>query len=149
MKNQKLKVKNTTINFKDLKIALEGCSEVSAAYLFGSAASGEAVINDLDILVLLHQEIDKDEAYINLIYTLSKSLKIPEACVDLLFFDSNEADPSILTRAVNRGILLINHDPEYLSNMIDNISRYLLENETMIIRAQRLRQERMEVFGET
>jgi predicted nucleotidyltransferase len=149
MKNQKLKVKNTTINFKDLKIALEGCSEVSAAYLFGSAASGEAVVNDLDILVLLHQEIDKDEAYINLIYTLSRSLKIPEACVDLLFFDSNEADPSILTRAVNRGILLINHDPEYLSNMIDNISRYLLENETMIIRAQRLRQERMEVFGET
>jgi len=60
MKNQKLKVKNTTINFKDLKIALEGCSEVSAAYLFGSAASGEAVVNDLDILVLLHQEIDKD-----------------------------------------------------------------------------------------
>jgi hypothetical protein len=107
------------------------------------------VVNDLDILVLLHQEIDKDEAYINLIYTLSQSLKIPEACVDLLFFDSNEADPSILTRAVNRGILLINHDPEYLSNMIDNISRYLLENETMIIRAQRLRQERMEVFGET
>ena len=149
MKNQKLKVKNTTINFKDLKIALEGCSEVSAAYLFGSAASGEAVINDLDILVLLHQEIDKDEAYINLIYTLSKSLKIPEACVDLLFFDSNEADPSILTRAVNRGILLINHHPEYLINMVDNISRYLLENETMIIRAQRLRQERMEVFGET
>jgi len=149
MKNQKLKVKNTTINFKDLKIALEGCSEVSAAYLFGSAASGEAVINDLDILVLLHQEIDKDEAYINLIYTLSKSLKIPETCVDLLFFDSNEADPSILTRAVNRGILLINHHPEYLINMVDNISRYLLENETMIIRAQRLRQERMEVFGET
>jgi len=35
---------------------------------------------------------------------LSKSLKIPEACVDLLFFDSYEADPSILTRAVNRGI---------------------------------------------
>jgi predicted nucleotidyltransferase len=149
MKNQELKVKNTTINFKDLKIALEGCSEVSAAYLFGSAASGEAVVNDLDILVLLHQEIDKDEAYINLIYTLSKSLKIPETCVDLLFFDSNEADPSILTRAVNRRILLINHDPEYLSNMIDNVSRNLLENEAMIIRAQRLRQERTEVFGET
>ena len=149
MKNQELKVRHTTINFKDLKIALEGCSEVSAAYLFGSAASGEAVINDLDILVLLHQEIDKDEAYINLIYTLSKSLKIPEACVDLLFFDSNEADPSILTRAVNRGILLINHDPEYLSNMIDNVSRDLLENEAMIILARRLRRERTEVFGET
>lgn len=149
MKNQELKVRHTTINFKDLKIALEGCSEVSAAYLFGSAASGAAVVNDLDILVLLHPEMDKDEAYINLIYNLSKSLKIPESCVDLLFFDSNEANPSILTRAVNQGILLINHDPEYLSNMIDNVSRDLLENEAMIIRARRLRRERTEVFGET
>ena len=149
MKNKVLKVKNATVTLKDLKIVLEGCSEVSAAYLFGSAASGEAMVNDLDILILLHQEIDKDEAYINLIYNLSKSLKIPESCVDLLFFDSNEADPSILTRAVNRGILLINHDPEYLSNMIDNVSRDLLENEAMIIRARRLRRERTEVFGET
>jgi predicted nucleotidyltransferase len=149
MKNQELKVKNTTINFNDLKIVLERCSEVSAAYLFGSAASGEVVVNDLDVLVLLHQGIDKDEAYINLTCNLSKSLKIPESCVDLLFFDLEEADPSILTRAVNRGILLINHDPEYLSNMIDCVSRYLLENETMMIRARRLRQERMEVFGET
>jgi len=33
--------------------------------------------------------------------------------------------------------------------MIDSVSRYLLENETMMIRARRLRQERMEVFGET
>jgi hypothetical protein len=33
--------------------------------------------------------------------------------------------------------------------MIDNVSRNLLENEAMIIRAQRLRQERTEVFGET
>ena len=149
MNNNELKVKNTTITLKDLKIALEVCSEVSAAYLFGSAASGETVVNDLDILVLLHQEMDKDEAYINLIYNLSKSLKIPESCVDLLFFDLNEADLSILTRAVNQGILLINHDPEYLSNMIDNVSRDLLENEAMIIRARRLRRERTEVFGET
>jgi predicted nucleotidyltransferase len=149
MNNIELKVRNTTVTLKDLKIALEECSEVSAAYLFGSAASGETVVNDLDILVLLHQEMDKDEAYINLIYNLSKSLNIPESCVDLLFFDLNEADPSILTHAVNKGILLINHDPEYLSNMIDNVSRDLLENEAMIIRARHLRRERTEVFGET
>jgi hypothetical protein len=85
----KLKIKDTTVYTKDLKIALERCSEVSAAYL------------------------------------------------------------SILARAVNQGILLINRDPEYLSNMIDSVSRYLLENETMMIRARRLRQERTEVFGET
>ena len=85
----KLKIKDTTVCTKDLKIALERCSEVSAAYL------------------------------------------------------------SILARAVNQGILLINRDPDYLSNMIDSVSRYLLENETMMIRARRLRQERTEVFGET
>ena len=149
MKNKEIIVKDTTVYLRDLINTLERCTEVSAGYLFGSAASGEAMVNDLDILILLHQEIDKDEAYINLIYNLSKSLKIPESCVDLLFFDSNEADPSILTRAVNKGILLINHDPEYLSNMIDNVSRDLLENEAMIIRARRLRRERTEVFGET
>ena len=149
MKNQKIRIKNTSIKIADLKTILERCHEISAAFLFGSAASGEDVVNDLDILVLLHQDTDKNGAYINLTCNLSKSLKIPEAYIDLLFFDLEEADLSILTRAVNQGILLINQDPEYLSNMIDNISRYLLENETMIIRARRLRQERMEVFGET
>ena len=78
MQNQELKVKNRTVNFKDLKITLERCSEISAAYLFGSAASGEVAVNDLDILVLLHQDVDKDAAYINLTYNLSKFLKIPE-----------------------------------------------------------------------
>ena len=107
------------------------------------------MVNDLDILVLLKQDIDKDEAFMNLTYNLSKSLKIPEACVDLLFFDLEEADPSILTRAVDQGILLLNRDPEYLSDIIDSLSRYMLDNETMMIRARRLRQERMEVFGET
>lgn len=147
MKNRKIRIKNTHIKIEDLTTILERCPEVSAAYLFGSAASGQVLSNDLDILVLLNQDIDKNEAYINLTYNLSKSLKIPEARVDLLFFDLEEVDPSILIRAVNRGILLINHDPEFLSNMIDNFSRYLLENETMMIRARRLRRERMEVFG--
>ena len=149
MKNKEIIVKDTTVYLRDLINTLERCTEVSAGYLFGSAASGEAVVNDLDILVLLRQGIEKDKAYINITYNLSELLKIPEACVDLLFFDLEEADLSVLTRAVNLGILLINHDPEYLSNMIDKISKYLLENETMIIRAQRLRQERIEAFGET
>lgn len=71
----KLKIKDTTVYTKDLKIALERCSEVPAAYLFGSAAGRGTVVNDLDILVLLHQGVDKDEAYINLTHNLSKSLK--------------------------------------------------------------------------
>lgn len=149
MKTQKIKIKNISVNIADLKAILDKCPEVSAAYLFGSSAGREIVINDLDILVLLHKDIDKDEAYINLTYKLSQSLKIAEAWVDLLLFDLEEADPSILTMAVNQGVLLTNRDPEYLSNMIDSLSRYLLENEAMIIRAQRLRQERTEAFGDT
>ncbi len=149
IKNRKIKTKNTSVKIADLKTILERCTEVSAAYLFGSAGSGDKVVNDLDILVLLKKKTDKNEAYINLTCSLTQSLGVPEACVDLLFFDLEEADPTVLTQAVNRGILLVNDDPEYLSNMIDNISRYLLENETMIIRARRLRQERMEVFSET
>ena len=76
-------------------------------------------------------------------------LEVPEAYIDLLFFDLTEVEPSVLTRAVNRGILLVNNDPEYLGNTIDNVSRYLMDNEAMIARARRLRQERMEVFGAT
>ena len=94
---KKTKYSTTKQEKEEFVDALSSClqqhGEIYAAYLFGSAASGEAMVNDLDILVLLHQEIDKDEAYINLIYNLSKSLKISESCVDLLFFDSNEADP--------------------------------------------------------
>jgi predicted nucleotidyltransferase len=93
MKNQKLKVKDTQILFSDLKRVLKKCTDISAAYLFGSAARDE--------------------------------------------------------HAVNKGILLKNDEPEYLSDTIDNFSRHLLENELMMIRGKRLRQERLEVFSET
>ena len=63
MKNQKIKIKNTSVKIADLKTILERCPEVSAAYLFGSAASGDKVVNDLDILVLLHQDIDIMRSY--------------------------------------------------------------------------------------
>jgi predicted nucleotidyltransferase len=149
MKNQIIKVKNTQINVADLIATIKQCCEVSAAYLFGSAAKGEGVVNDLDILVLLHRNVDKHEAYINLTYRLSQVLNISEDCIDLLFLDSEEADPIVLTRAVNKGILLKNDNPEYLSDTIDCVSRYLMDNEAMIIRGKRLRQERLEVFCET
>ena len=55
----------------------------------------------------------------------------------------------MITGTVNTGILLKNDEPEYLSDTIDNFSRHLLENESMMIRAKRLRQERLEVFSET
>ena len=68
MKKQTIKVKNRQVNLADLIATIKQCSEVSAAYLFGSAAKGEGVVNDLDILVLLNRNVDKHEAYFNLTY---------------------------------------------------------------------------------
>ena len=124
-------------------------SEVSAAYLFGSAAKGESVINDLDIMVLLHRHVDKHQVYFNLTHKLSQITNISEDLIDLLFFYFDEANLTVLTRAVNKGIFLKNDDPAYLSNAIDFLSRYLLDNEAMIIRAKHLQRERLEVFCET
>ncbi|MCI0496115.1 nucleotidyltransferase domain-containing protein [candidate division KSB1 bacterium] len=149
MKSQILLANKTLVNLEALKSTLKECSDVSAAYLFGSAAEGNKEVNDLDILALLCRKSKKDEVYINLINKLSRTLNLPEHCIDLLFFDIEEVDPSVLTKAVNEGILLKNDDREYLSQTIDNASRYLLDNEAMRIRGKRLRQERLEVFCET
>lgn len=43
--------------------------------------------------------------------------------------------------------MLKNDDPIYLSDAIDRVSRYLLENEGIMIRGKRLRQERLEMFN--
>lgn len=149
MTKQIIKVKNTQTNLADIIATIKQCSEVSAAYLFGSAARADRMVNDLDILVLLNRNVDKHKAYINIIYKLSQALNISEDCIDVLFFDTEEADPAVLTRAVNKGILLKDDDPEYLSDTIDSVSRYLMDNEVMMIRGKRLRQERLEVFCET
>ena len=124
-------------------------SEVSPAYLFGSAATEESVVNDLDIMVLLHRHVDKHQVYFNLTHKLSQITNISEDLIDLLFFDLEEANLTVLTRAVNKGILLKNDDLEYLSNAIDSLSRYLLDNEEMIVRAKHLQLERLEVFCAT
>ena len=144
-----MKVKDTQILLSDLKAVLEKCTDVSAAYLFGSAARDERVVNDLDILILLHKYTNKNEAYIDITYRLSKTLNISEDRIDLLYFDLQEADPAVITNAVNKGILLKNDEPEYLGDTIDSLSKHLLENESMMIRGKRLRQERLEVFSET
>ena len=148
MKKQIIQVKNNKLKLADIKAILQKYTDVSAAYLFGSAAQDLSVVNDLDILVLLNKSADKRTVYFDLIYQLSVQLNIPEDHIDLLFFDYFEADITVLTRAVNDGILIKNDDPEYLSDMIDIFSRYLMENEAMMIRGLRLRQERLEEFGE-
>jgi predicted nucleotidyltransferase len=149
LKKQILKIRGRRISLSDLKGALRNYPEVSAAYLFGSAAMGASAVNDLDVLILLHEHADKHDVFINLSDKLSKTLNLPEDRIDLLLFDLQEADPDVLMKAINQGILLKNGDPAYLGDMIDRFSRYLLENEPMRIRARRLRAERLEAFCET
>jgi len=149
MKKQIIQVRNKRVKISDIKASLQECTDVSAAYLFGSGAQGLNVANDLDILVLLNKHADKRTAFFDVIHKLSSHLNLPEDCIDLLFFDYHEADVSVLARAVNEGILIKNDDPEYLGDMIDDFSRYLLANEAVRIRGLRLRRERLEEFSET
>jgi len=148
MKKIIIQVKNKKVKIADIKASIQKCTNVSAAYLFGSGAKALNAVNDLDILVLLNKHADKRTAFFDVIHKLSSHLNLPEDHIDLLFFDYHEADVSILTRAVNEGILIKNDDPEFLSDRIDEFSRYLLENEAMMIRGLRLRRERLEEFSE-
>ena len=150
MKKQIIHVKNKKVKVTDIKAVLQEHTEVSAAYLFGSSVQGDSVVNDLDILILLDGKYsDKHAACFELLHKLSVNLNLPEDYIDLLLFDYQQADPSVLKKAVNDGILIKNDDPDYLSDKIDKFSRYLMENETMMIRASHLRQERLEEFCET
>ena len=146
MKNQIIQVRNKKVKISEIKASIQKCTDVSAAYLFGSGSQDSPVVNDLDILVLLNKHADKRTSFFDVLHKLSSHLNLPEDNIDLLFFDYHEADVSVLVRAVNEGILIKNDNPEFLSDIIDKFSRYLLENEAMMVRGLRLRQERLEEF---
>ncbi|MBC2696218.1 MAG: hypothetical protein HF982_13275 [Desulfobacteraceae bacterium] len=50
--------------------------EVAAAYLFGSAVINAPVVNDLDILLLVYPDIDKNIAYFDLSITKNQTYHI-------------------------------------------------------------------------
>ena len=129
-----------------LKETLRNSHEVAAAYLFGSAATNSPVVNDLDILILVYPNINKDTTYFDLVCRISEALALPEDQIDILFFDLQEGDPEILYEAVNKGILLKNESPELLGDSIEKLSLYLIQNELIIARSKQLRHEQLEVF---
>ena len=129
-----------------LKQSLRNSPEVAAAYLFGSAATNAPVVNDLDILLLVYPDIDKNTAYFDLVCRTSEALALPEDKIDILFFDLQEADAEILYEAVNQGVLLKNESPELLGESIEKLSLYLMQNAFIITRAKQLRHEQLEVF---
>jgi len=129
-----------------LRKGLEQNNDVLAAYLFGSIAAEEPVRNDLDILVLLREDGDRFEAYTQLKRSLAEASGLPEDKIDLLFLDLREANPHVLIKAVNSGVLIKNSNPDLLSQRIEDISMYFLENEPVLQRAEILRRESLEVF---
>lgn len=129
-----------------LRKDLEQNNDVLAAYLFGSITAEVPVINDVDILVLLREDVDRFEAYTHLVRSLADASGLPEGKIDLLFLDLDEANPHVLIKAVNSGVLIKNSNPGLLSERIENISMYFLENEPVLQRAEILRRESLEAF---
>jgi len=121
-------------------------TDIVAAYLFGSAVSGERVMNDLDILVLLDQKANRLNIQLELASNLSRLTGLKADKIDVVIFDQEEVDPDILQKAINHGILLKNIDQRVLSDRIGDLSQYYLKNEPMILRAKRLEKERLEAF---
>ncbi|MFP4037074.1 MAG: nucleotidyltransferase domain-containing protein [Desulfobacteraceae bacterium] len=136
------------MDLEALKQALEEKDEVLAAYLFGSAAQRDSIANDVDILLLLQPGSNKYEVEFDLKSHLAEHLGIPEKKFDFLFFEMDEADPKILYKAIDQGILLKNANPQFLSERINRLSSYFLENDSMIEKAEYLRRERIEAFCE-
>ncbi|HEX9971038.1 MAG TPA: nucleotidyltransferase domain-containing protein [bacterium] len=134
------------LEIEKLKKILNDSPEVASAYLFGSAAKNEPVVNDLDILILLYPDINQDHAYFELSYRIGQSLNINADKVDVVFFDLDQVDPEVLYEAVNQGILLKNKHLDLLTDKIEELSRYFLENEFLIREAKKLRRERIKEF---
>lgn len=135
-----------TVDLQKLKQTLNESREVAAAYLFGSAAKNEPVINDLDILILLYPGVNPHNAYFELSYRIGQSQNINADIVDVIFFDLDMVDPEVLYEAVKHGILFKNQLPEFLTDKIEELSAYFLQNESLIKETKRLRRERIEEF---
>ena len=123
--------------------------DIVAAYLFGSGAGMEQAVNDLDILVFLNQGAKRLQTQFALMNRLSRATGFNPDKIDIVVFDLNEVEPVILQKAINQGVLLLNNDPDFLSNRIEELSAYFLKNEPMIYRAEILKKERTEAFCET
>lgn len=132
-----------------LKICLQPRQEVVAAYLFGSTVVKAPIMNDMDILVLLRDDVDPLEIYIELKSSLADATGLSESKIDLLLFDLNHANPKVLIRAINSGLLIKNSKPNFLGKKIEALSKYFLENEPIIRRANFLKSEQLRVLHAT
>lgn len=117
--------------------------EVIAAYLFGSAANDEAVVNDVDVLVLLRERNLMEILGILgiLEMDLAVCLGLRTEQIDLIPFDLNLVSPWVLCDAVNTGLLIKCDDEVFLTDAMENLSQYFLANEEVLARSEALRRE--------
>jgi len=127
-----------------IKSVVTSIPEIAACHIFGSAARHEPVVNDLDILILTYPNQDADKTVWKALEKISDATGLPTDSLDILVFDLEMADPRVLYHAVSEGILIKNECPNLLGDKIEDLSRYFLENETIIQRAGRLNRELIE-----
>jgi predicted nucleotidyltransferase len=87
-------------DIEGIKGSLAAVPEIAAGYLFGSTARQEAVVNDLDLLIIVRPGSDAERAIWELIRQISEFLGVDADRVDILLFDLRQADPKLLYRAV-------------------------------------------------
>lgn len=75
-----------SVNIPKLKNLMHAMPEIAAAYLFGSAAEGGPVVNDLDLLVLTFPGVNQDQAYFDILSRMANELGLAEEKIDLVFF---------------------------------------------------------------
>ena len=131
-----------------IRKAISDRPDVHAAFLFGSVVTRGKAINDLDMLILPAENVNRLKIQLELAITLSELTDLPVDGIDIVFFDQDIVDPKVLFNAVNTGVLLKNDAPSKLSKSVENLSKYFLVNESMIRNANRLNKERLEEFCE-
>ena len=103
-------------------------NDVAAAYLFGSFPK-EPIFNDIDLLILYHKQLSHAYSDYEISDLIATHLNISTDSIDLIPFDLNKVSPLILIRAVTDGILIKDSASDYLSDQLEALSQYFIENE--------------------
>ncbi|MBF0118769.1 MAG: nucleotidyltransferase domain-containing protein [Desulfobacterales bacterium] len=131
-------VKNEII-IKKVQQELDKIESVVSAYIFGSILK-KGVFNDIDILILLNNQADKNSIFLELPCNLARSLNISSNKIDILNFDLREANPIVLIKAV-KGRLIKNVDDELLTDKLEELSCFFLMNEPILYYRKELLRE--------
>ena len=100
----------------------------------------------MDFLILPFPGVDFFTLDFELLPKISQATGFNLDQIDLVVFDSKMVNPHILYEAVNKGILLKNESPGLLTDKIEALSQYFLENEFFIIERKHIMQEKLEAF---